>query len=269
MNGTRIQPSMTAVLRGLRSFLSVLLVGPLFMLGSVVLRLGVLPTVWLRPELRFVLVSLFMKGISHGILGLLRLGGARFRRRGEIPTASPVVVVANHQGLVDILQITLLSHPCVPAFVTRRRYARFVPLVSASVRLLGSPIIDPKRDANGAVEAIRRGAIELPHGMTIFPEGHRSLDGAVRPFRMAGLAAIFEVRRVPVYLVVSDGVWHGRRLVDLLFRVHLMNASAEVLGPYEIPGNPAEIPAFIAGLREIIVARLRERRDARAGAHPA
>jgi 1-acyl-sn-glycerol-3-phosphate acyltransferase len=257
---------MIAVLRGLRSFLSVLLVGLLFMLFSVVLRLGVLPAVWLRPELRFVLVSLFMKGISHGILGLLHLGGARFSRHGEIPTASPVVVVANHQGLVDILQVTLLSRPHVPAFVTRRRYARFVPVVSACVRLLGSPIIDPKRDARRAVEAIRRAALELPHGMTIFPEGHRSLDGAVRPFRTAGLTAILEARRAPVYVVVNDGVWHGRRLVDLLFRVHLMNASAEVLGPYETPGNPSEIPALIAGLREIIVARLHERRYARAGA---
>ena len=253
---------MIAVLRGLRSFLSVLLIGPLFMLGSVVLRLGMIPALWVRPQLRWVLVSLFMKGMSHGILGLLSLGGARFRRRGVIPTASPVVVIANHQGLVDITQIALLCRPRVPGFVTRRRYARFVPVVSAAVRTLGGPIVDPKRDARGAIEAIRRAAVELPHGMIIFPEGHRSLDGAVGPFRTAGLAAIFEARRIPVYLVVSDGVWRGRRLADVLFRAHLMNACAEVLGPFESPGNPSEIPAFIAGLRRIIVARLQERRTA-------
>jgi 1-acyl-sn-glycerol-3-phosphate acyltransferase len=255
---------MIAILRGMRSFLSVLLMGPLFALGSVVLRLGVLPAVWTRPALRWRLVSLFMKGICHGIQGLLRLGGARFRRRGEIPTASPVVVVANHQGLVDITQIALLSRPRVPGFVTRRRYARFVPVVAAAVRLLGGPIIDPKRNPRGALEVIRRAALELPHGIIIFPEGHRSNDGAVGPFRTAGLTAILEARRVPVYLVVSDGVWRGRRLVDLLFRVHLMNASAEVLGPFETPGNPSEIPAFIAGLRQLIVNRLRERRAAEA-----
>lgn len=252
---------MIAVLRGMRSLLSVLLMGPLFMLGSLVLRLGVLPAVWLRPRLRFPLASLFMKGMSHGILGLLRLGGARIRRQGVIPTASPVLIVANHQGLVDINQITLLCRPGVPAFVTRRRYARFVPVVSACIRLLGSPIVDPRRDPKGALEAVRRGATELPHGLIIFPEGHRSLDGTVRPFRSAGLAAILEARRIPVYLVVGDGVWPGRRLVDLLFRAHLIDACAEVLGPYAPPEDPAKIPAFITGLRETIVARLQQRRS--------
>ena len=105
---------------------------------------------------------------------------------GRVPTAEPVLIVANHQSLTDILQITLMSTPGVPAFVARRRYERFVPLVSASVRMLGCPIVDPKRDPEGSVEAIRRGARELPHGLIIFPEGHRSRDGEVLPFRAAG-----------------------------------------------------------------------------------
>jgi 1-acyl-sn-glycerol-3-phosphate acyltransferase len=149
--------------------------------------------------------------------------------------------------------------------VARRRYARFVPLVSACMRLLGCPIVDPKRDPAGAVEAVRRGARELPHGLLIFPEGHRSRDGAIRPFRTAGLETALRERRTPVYLVVNDGVWRVRRLADLLFRVHLIDARSEVMGPFEPPADDAALPEFIAELRRTLVDRLAE---LRAGAEP-
>jgi 1-acyl-sn-glycerol-3-phosphate acyltransferase len=253
---------MLSVIRGARSLLSVLLVGLLFLVLSPVLRLVVIPGAWLFPRHRFLLISRFMKAICVGIFALLRLGGARVRRAGTLPTASPVLVVANHQALVDICQVTLLAQPRVSAFVARRRYARFVPLVSACIRLLGSPIVDPKRDPAGAVEAIRRGARELPHGIMLFPEGHRSIDGAIRPFRTAGLETVLGERRMPVYLVLNEGVWRVRRLADLLFRVHLIDARSEVIGPFEPPADDKALPEFIQGLRQTLVDRLAEIRAA-------
>ncbi len=252
---------MMILVRSARSLASVLLVGLLFLVMSPVLRLVVVPGAWLFPRHRFVLVTVFMKVMSQGILDLLRLGGATVKRVGALPTASPVLVVANHQALLDICQITLLSHPRVPAFVTRSRYARFVPLVSQCIRLLGSPIVDPKRDPKGSVEAIRRGARELPHGIAIFPEGHRSHDGEVRPFRSAGLETILTERRMPVYLVLNEGVWRVRRLADLLFRVSLIDAYTEVMGPFEPPADPSQLPRFIRDLRATLVARLAEIRE--------
>src|SRR5512138_3329847 len=148
---------MMNLLRGARSLLSVLLVGCYFVLGSVVLRLVVLPGSWLFPRHRFLLVSRYMKLMAGGIVRLLELGGARFRRVGRIPTTESVLIVGNHQSLLEILQVTLMAEPRVPAFVTRRRYARFIPLVSACIRLLGSPIVDPKRDPIGSVQDIQRG----------------------------------------------------------------------------------------------------------------
>jgi len=249
---------MLTLLRGTRSLVSVLLVGLWFLLASPILRLYVLPGAWLLPSQRFRLVSWFMKLMSAGIFGLLRLGGAHVRRTGTLPTAQPLLVVANHQALLDICQITLMAQPRVPAFVTRRRYARFVPLVSACIRLLASPIVDPKRDPQGAVDAIRKGARDLPNGMVIFPEGHRSHDGEIRPFRNAGLETILTERRMPVYLVVNEGVWRVRRLADLLFRAPLIDACSEVIGPFEPPADAALLPEFIRGLRATLVARLAE-----------
>jgi len=251
---------MLVALRAIRSFVSMLLVGGYFTLGSIVLRLGVIPAVWLWPPLRFPLTSVYMRIMARGIFALLTLGGARFRRRGVLPTATPVAIIANHQALTDVLQVSLVSQPRVPAYIARTRYGRFVPLVSATIRLLGSPLIDPKRDPRGALKAIMNGARELPHGLLIFPEGRRTEDGSVGSFQAAGLKAMLRARRVPVYLVVNEGAWRVRRFVDLLYRVHLIDAHTEVLGPFEIPEAPEELSAFIDRCRDTIVRRLAELR---------
>jgi hypothetical protein len=53
----------------------------------------------------------------------------------------------------------------------------------------------------------------------------------------------------------------GRRFVDSLFNVHKIRGRTEVMGPFECPAEPAEIPVFIESLREEMVARLREMRE--------
>jgi 1-acyl-sn-glycerol-3-phosphate acyltransferase len=252
---------MLEVLRGVRSFASMVLVGLYFILGSLALRLGVIPATWVFSRHRYRITSRYFKIMAGGILALLTVGGARFRRRGTIPTASPVAIIANHQSLVDILQVALMGRPVAPAYVTRRRYARWVPLVSATIRLLRCPLVDPRNDARGALVSIRRGARKLPHGLLIFPEGHRSRDGQVRPFRTAGLEVLLKARRVPVYLVVSDGGWRVAGFVDLLYRVHLIDYESEVLGPFEIPEDPADVPQFIEAMRQTILSRLAEMRE--------
>jgi 1-acyl-sn-glycerol-3-phosphate acyltransferase len=238
------------------------LVGMWFFVGSVGLRLGVYPAVWLFPRLRYRITSRFFKIMSGGIFALLGVGGARFRRRGTIPTDAPVVIIANHQSLVDILQASLMAQPVVPAYVSRARYARFVPLVAPTLRLLRCPLVDPKRDPTGAVEVIRRGARELQHGLLIFPEGHRTRDGEVGPFRRRGAVALLAERRVPVYLMVNDGAWRVAKFVHLLHSVHLIDYESEILGPFEIPEDPEQVPAFLEWTRETIVKRLQERRRA-------
>jgi len=244
----------------LRSFGSMVLVGLWFTAGSIALRVGVYPAIWLWPGLRYRLTSRYFKIMSGGIFALLTVGGARFRRRGTIPTATPVAIIANHQSLVDILQASLMAQPLAPAFVTRTRYARWVPLVSATVRLLRCPQVDPKGHPRGAVAAIHRGALELEHGLLIFPEGHRTADGEVGPFRRQGVETMLAARRVPVYLMVNDGAWRVAHFTDLLYRVHLIDYESEILGPFELPEDPAELPAFIQWARNTIVERIAERR---------
>jgi 1-acyl-sn-glycerol-3-phosphate acyltransferase len=112
---------------------------------------------------------------------------------------------------------------------------------------------------------MRKTVRELPHGILIFPEGHRTRDGEVGPFRSAGLQVLLTDRPTPVYLVVNEGSWRVRRLADTLFNLPLVDARSEVLGPFEPPPDPKEIPAFVERLREAIRARLREMRSGVAG----
>ncbi|HET9316780.1 MAG TPA: lysophospholipid acyltransferase family protein [Vicinamibacteria bacterium] len=239
-----------ALLRAVRSLLSVLaVVLYLCVFGPVLMYLWLRPAALLRPSRQRAYLSRYMKIMAGGILHLLRLGGARFERIGVIRTESPVLIVMNHQSLIDILSLTMMSEPYVPAFVTRTRYARFVPAVSPCVRMLGGPNIDPKRDPRGARDAMREAAPRQRHGLILFPEGHRSRDGEVQPFKTAGAQAILGVHPMPVQIVVTDGGWKTRRMVDFLFNVPLLQVRTEALGTIPPPASESEVPAFLTELR--------------------
>jgi 1-acyl-sn-glycerol-3-phosphate acyltransferase len=202
----------------------------------------------------------FIKGMARVLLASLRLGGARFELGGRIPTDGPCVVVGNHQSLVDPAVLIAMAGPYVPAFVARSRYAS-VPVVGRAMRWVGCPIIDPTRDARGAVAALATSAGRLEHGILIFPEGHRTLDGEMRPFRTSGLIAMFTTRRMPVYLAVTDGLWINRTLADVVWNVHRMQGRTEVLGPLMPPEDESAIPAFVESLQDTMVARLAQMRQ--------
>ncbi len=247
--------------KGLRSFLSVLGVMFLFAVpGTLVMYLAVLPLALIRPTRRFELGSWFMRWISGWILRILEWGGARFDRRGTFPSDQPCYVVMNHQSQADIPTAGLMSDPYAPLFVTRARYARFIPLVSKTIRLLGCPIVDPTRNPRATIRALRAVAANLDHALLIFPEGHRSRDGEVLPFKPKGLVTLLASRRLPVYILANDGTWRARRFVDFLFNVFLLRGEAEVLGPFDPPEEPDELEAFVGELREKLVARIVEMR---------
>lgn len=238
------------LLRNLRSVAAVvLLLLYLLAFGPLAMYLWLLPASWLRPAHRRRYLSRYMKIMAGGLLHLLRAGGARFDRRGTIDTSRPVLIVMNHQSLVDILSATVMSGPHAPAFVTRLRYARFIPAVSPAVRMLGGPVVDPKRDPRGALAAVRQAAPHQKYGLILFPEGHRSRDGAMLPFRTAGAQALLEGLPMRVQPVVTDGGWKARRLVDFFFGIHALRVRTDVLESVEPPASPEEIPAFLQGLR--------------------
>lgn len=254
--------ALLAVLRGARSLAAMLSVLLLIVVGAAYQRLVVWPLVLLFPARRLTLMASYVRVMCCWIFALLRFGGASARRSGLLPTDQPVLILGNHQGLLDIPTMVLICHPFVPLFVTRRRYARFVPAVSLALRLVGCPIIDP-RDRRGALAVMQKTAREKPHGILIFPEGHRARDGEIGPFKAAGTIATLTERRRPVYLVVSDGFWTCCRLLDFLFNVHKIRGETEVLGPFHPPEAPQELAAFVEHLRQVMIDHLKAMRERR------
>jgi len=253
---------MPGPVRALRSALSLAAVLTWLLGGGSILLYGFfLPATWVRPSKRRAVISAYMKIMARGIFALFGAGGASFRRSGRIPTGEPALILMNHQSILDILTVTLLADPYVPAFVPRRRYARwYVPLVAPSIRLLECPVVDPERKPKAALAILRKAALEQRHGLLLFPEGHRSVDGEVGQFHTAGTQMILRTRRLPVWVVVSDGFWSGRRLIDFVLNVDRVQGRSEVVGRFDPPAAEDELPAFIARMREVIIERGREMR---------
>jgi 1-acyl-sn-glycerol-3-phosphate acyltransferase len=228
------------------------------LVGDIWERLVVWPAIRLRPARRDAIISWYMKGMSRGILALARAGGGRAVRAGTIPTEQPAYIVMNHQSLLDIPTAVLMMQPYVARFIARERYGRFVPAVSLCMRLLGAPVIDPE-NRKGSLRALRDAARVQPHGILVFPEGHRTRDGEVQPFHTAGLEIMLRERPLPLYVVVTDGFWTCRRFVDFLWNMDRIRGRTEVLGPFDPPAD-GDFGRFLEGLRQEMVTRLRQMR---------
>ena len=206
-------------------------------------------------------ISRWARVVSRTILDLLRFGGARYVREGYVATDVPGIVVMNHQSVLDILTACVMTGPVVPAFVARARYAR-APIVGTAMGLAGCPVVDPRQDRDGAVAAMRR-AVHMDRALLVYPEGHRTPDGEVQPFRTAGLRAMLEERRVPVWLVATDGFCAASKVVDFVLHVHRIDGRTAVLGRYDPPEDVAALDDFLAHLHAELSAGVHRLREAR------
>lgn len=247
----------------LRGALALMVVGLLFGGLGLYQRLVLAPLLRLRPDRRHDRVGRYMRFVGGCVLRVARLAGARFDLRGSVPTDEPVLVLMNHQSLIDIPVATVMAGPRALRFVARWVYARFVPLVSVLLRLSDAVIVNAESAPREAVRRLARTAEELESGLLIFPEGERTRDGSMSRFRTAGLKAILRARRLPVYLIVIDGAWQCRTLFDFAHGAHRIEARAVVVGPLQPPRAKADLAGFIQELEDRMRERLEElRREA-------
>jgi 1-acyl-sn-glycerol-3-phosphate acyltransferase len=259
-------PAVPRILRAARSlaFIAIYFFGYLMLYLGLGQRLVVWPLVTLVPSIRRRVVGGWLRLHAFGTLAVARtLGGLRLSVRGRIP-AEPVVVLMNHQSVLDIpLGISMIPGP-YPIIPTRARYRHGLPGISPLVRLARYPVLSQRRPIPAdEVAALERLGDEVAAGLQsalIFPEGHRSRTGEIGRFMTTGLKLVLARAPRPVYCIVADGMWRSRTFADAAFRFAGTRIDAVVLGPFTPPADPSRFDAFIGELRDRMVAALDELR---------
>jgi 1-acyl-sn-glycerol-3-phosphate acyltransferase len=134
------------------------------------------------------------KSVDYLNLCLLRIGhllGTTFevKNRDCIPKNVPLIIVANHQSLYDIVGIIWFLRKFHPKFVSKVELAKGIPSVSYNLRHGGSVVID-RKDPKQALPVIRGLAEYIEkhkRSAVIFPEGTRSKNGKPKEFQQSGL----------------------------------------------------------------------------------
>ena len=225
------------------------------------LYLLVVPWIRLRPSQEKKVGTGWVSGLARLLTWFMRVGGARFEFEGEIDCNEPSVVIMNHQSLLDIPPLIHILKARLPRFVVRSKYARGIPTVSRAIRFIDCIPVDPKRERTAAVLALRKAARDgLRNAVLVYPEGHRSRDGEILPFRPAGLVALLGEKPQPVWMIVNDGLFRLRTLGDTFFALGTVRCRMRALGPVMSPENPDDLPAFIEERRQTMINELAKMR---------
>jgi 1-acyl-sn-glycerol-3-phosphate acyltransferase len=172
--------------------------------------------VW-PPMVALVLLVTFPFDRNRAVAGrLLRLCGAfvsrsflfwRIRIEGRWPEAKGAyVVVANHQSFLDIFVLSNLPHEM--KWLAKRSLFQ-IPWIGWAFRLVGDIPVE-RGDAASAVVVMQKARDYLAHGMSvmIFPEGTRSKDGNLLPFK-AGAFKLALDAGVPILPIAITGTAQG------------------------------------------------------------
>ncbi|MFP4087822.1 MAG: lysophospholipid acyltransferase family protein, partial [Desulfobacteraceae bacterium] len=121
--------------------------------------------------------------------GILRVCGIRVKVKGQagLNPGVPRIYMVNHQSFFDIF--ILLAHlPVDFKFILKRELMR-IPLLGPAMK--GAKYIAIERDdPRMAVKSMNQAAQQIKQGASvlIFPEGTRSRDGRLQPFKKGGFS---------------------------------------------------------------------------------
>lgn len=121
----------------------------------------------------------------------------------NIDPSSPYIYMPNHQSNFDIP--VLLGHLTVQFRWLAKKELFKIPIFGHAMRNVGYISID-RSDRQSAFESLKVAAEKIKSGVSvlIFPEGTRSRDGKIRPFKKGGFVMAID-SGVPIVPVVITG----------------------------------------------------------------
>lgn len=166
--------------------------GMLFSMGATAIvmdRLGVpKPVVWSFAKLQ-------ARNLCRALGVAVTVQGAELVERG-----GPFIFTPNHQSHIDIAAL-LGFLPGNNRFAAKKELFR-EPVLGAAMRTLGMLPVD-RDDPMQSIEVLNR-AVAEGNSVIIFPEGTRSPDGALLPFKKGAFVAAIHMK-FPVVPVVVKG----------------------------------------------------------------
>jgi len=144
----------------------------------------------------------------------------RLELRGtqHIPRDGGLLIVPNHQTYADPPLVTIPVRRPVYYMAWSRLFD--IPVFSRLIRLLRAfPVDIDGRDARATREAVR--LLQAGEALMIFPEGERTTDGRLRPFKPGAfrLAVSLGVPVMPVTIVGGHDAWPPGRIVPRPSRI--------------------------------------------------
>ena len=129
--------------------------------------------------------------LNFSLLTCTRLLGTTysFNNRELVPKNAPLIIVANHQSLYDIIAIIWYMRRFHPKFVSKKELGKGIPSVSYNLRHGGSVLIDRKdpKQAIPVIKGMSEYIEQYKRSAVIFPEGTRSKTGQPKEFAQSGL----------------------------------------------------------------------------------
>lgn len=246
----------------LRGALSLLAAAILFPVGDFVQRIIVPGLVRLRPPARDGILEGWIRLCARASLrGIAQaVGGARIAPLPAIEGRAGTLILMNHQSLLDIPLAVLAVRGRYPLIVTRKRYARGIPLVSPMLRFYKFPLVEPGTRTRDQLQALAEVARTADRPLLVFPEGHRSRDGEIRPFKKGGVETILTQRSWQTYVLVADGFWRCGRLQDYVAHIASVRGRSVCLGPFPFDARTQSPTEFADRMRAQMIeglARLR------------
>ena len=137
--------------------------------------------------------------------GLLRLGGVTLEISGQenVDPSRPMIYASNHQSAADIPAL-FVSIPLDFRYVCKSQL-KWVPFIGWYLMAAKYIFVDRSNRAS-AIASLEKGGAMIRNGINIvvYPEGTRSRDGSVLPFKKGPFALALKAR-VPVVPVTIEG----------------------------------------------------------------
>lgn len=157
-------------------------------------------------------ISLLYRAAMWGAFFGVRLVGVRVQvvGRERLDPKQNYVFMCNHTSNLDPpIVVPLLPRPPRTSVLVKKELFR-APLLGTAMRL-GKLVPVDRRNRDAAVESVRAATSVLREGlhMTIFPEGTRSYDGRLLPFKKGPFYLAIEagIPIVPMTIVGTHDLW--------------------------------------------------------------